>query len=253
MITDEQLKLIHSKSYTVTKSNAIIQKSRYELSLQEQRVICFICSLIKPRTTKDRANQVPFQLEYEFQLKDYAKICNIEADGRFYAETKELLRGLIKKVMWLTKDNGEETTVNWVSKVWMNKRSGKVRIRLDEDMTPYLFDLQEKFTAYGLYNVLRMKSQYSIRIFEILKSYAYQNSRTFEINELKKLLMVENIKSYNDYGMLRQKVLEPAIREINGLTELNVSMETQTSGRKVVKVTFYISKKSNMELLEIDY
>ncbi|WP_408609851.1 RepB family plasmid replication initiator protein [Konateibacter massiliensis] len=51
-------------------------------------------------------------------------------------------------------------------------------MRLDEGMTPYLFDLQEKFTSYGLYNILKMKSQYSIRFFEILKSYTYQKSNS---------------------------------------------------------------------------
>lgn len=251
MTAEEKLQLLHSQNYTVSKSNAIIQKSRYELSLPEQRAICYICSLIKPRTKLDKANQVPFQLEYDFQLIDYARICGIPTDGRFYLDTKELLKGLVKKVMWLTLPDGTETTVNWVSKVWINRRSGKVKVRIDEDMAPYLFDLQEKFTSYGLYNVLKMKSQYSIRLFELLKSYAYQLQKTFEVDELKKLLMVDAVKSYHDYGMFRQKVLEPAIREVNELTELNITMEPETKGRKVIKVKFTISKKTNLEMMRL--
>ena len=118
-------------------------------------------------------------------------------------------------------------------------------------MAPYLFDLQEKFTSYGLYNVLKMKSQYSIRLFELLKSYAYQLQKTFEVDELKKLLMVDAVKSYHDYGMFRQKVLEPAIREVNELTELNITMEPETKGRKVIKVKFTISKKTNLEMMRL--
>lgn len=251
MTIEKEIELRHSKNQLVYKSNTIIQKSRYELSLPEQRAICYICSLIKPRNSLDKFNQVPFQLEYDFKLNEYAKICGIPTDGRFYLDTKELLKGLVKKVMWLTLPDGTETTVNWISKVWINKRSGKVRVRIDEDMAPYLFDLQEKFTAYGLYNVLRMKSQYSIRLFELLKSYANMLQKSFEVEELKKILMVDTVKSYKDYGMFRQKVLEPALTEINELTELNVMMQPETKGRKVVKVKFVISKKTNLEMMKL--
>lgn len=248
MTIDEKIEISKSRNYIVSKSNAIVQKSRYELSVPEQRAIAYICAMIKPIEALDRAKGTPFQLEYEFDILEYAKVCDISADnGRVYEETKALLKGLISKVMWLTLEDGTETTVNWVNKVWTNKRSGKAKIRLDEDMTPYLFDLQEKFTSYGLYNILKMKSQYSIRLFEILKSYAYQKSKTFEVDELKRMLMVETIKSYDNFKDFRKKVLEIAIDEINELTDLTVSMEQITKGRKVEKVKFRIDTKSGIE------
>lgn len=237
-----QLELIHSRNYIVSKSNQIVQKSRYQLSLSEQRAICYICSLIKPQTALERADKKPFELQYVIDIKTYAKVCGIEDNGRVYEETKALLKGLITKVMWLTLEDGTETTVNWIQKVWTNKQSGKAKIKLDEDMIPYLFDLQEKFTAYGLNNILRMKSQYSIRLFEILKSYSWQKTKTFNVEELKKMFMVENIKSYKDFSLFRKKVLEIAIAEINELTDLSVSMETETKGRKVIKVKFRFSE-----------
>jgi len=245
---DEQIKLAKKRNYLVCKSNQIIQKSRYELSLSEQRAIAYICSLIKPLSALDRANNKPFQLEYEFNIVEYAKICNISADnGRIYEETKALLKGLQSKVMWLTLEDGTETTVNWVNKVWTNKRSGKAKIRLDEDMTPYLFDLQEKFTAYGLCNILKMKSQYSIRLYEILKSYQWQKRHVFEVSELKRLLMVEDIKSYERFPDFRRKVLEIAISEINEYTDINIQMDTITKGRKVIEVKFCITEKNALD------
>ena len=241
MTIQEKSEINKARNYIVSKSNSIVQKSRYELSVPEQRAIAYICSMIKPIEVMDRAKGNPFQLEYEFDILEYAKVCDISADnGRVYEETKTLLKGLITKVMWLTLEDGTETTVNWVNKVWTNKRSGKAKIRLDEDMTPYLFDLQEKFTSYGLYNILKMKSQYSIRLFEILKSYEWQKSKTFEVDELKRLLMVEDIKTYDNFNNFKVKVLDRAIEEINALTDLRVSMEQITKGRKVEKVKFRI-------------
>lgn len=245
---DEQIKLAKKKEYLVCKSNQIIQKSRYQLSVPEQRAIAYICSMIKPITALDRANNKPFQLEYEFNIVEYAKICNLSADnGRIYEETKALLKKLRDKSTWITLADGTETTVAWLDKAWTNKRSGRIRIRLDEDMIPYLFDLQEKFTAYGLYNILKMKSQYSIRLYEILKSYQWQKSRIFEVFELKRLLMVEDIKSYERFPDFRRKVLEIAMDEINEYTDINVQMDTITQGRKVVEVQFCISSKTPMD------
>lgn len=238
---EESKELYDKQHYIVSKSNTIVQKSRYELSVPEQRAIAYICSMIKPVDALDRAKGNPFQLEYEFDILEYAKTCDISADnGRIYEETKALLKSLITKVMWLTLEDGTETTVNWINKVWTNKRSGKARIRLDEDITPYLFDLQEKFTSYGLYNILKMKSQYSIRLFEILKSYEWQKSKTFDVDELKRLLMVEKNKSYENFAEFKRRVLIPALDEINEYTDLEVSMYNITKGRKIVKVKFDI-------------
>jgi len=197
MDVEEKIKLYEGREYLVVKSNVIVQKSRYVLSVSEQKSIAYICSMIKPITPEAKANQSiycpdsPWQLEYDFNIRDYAKICGLDCDnGRIYEETKVLLKGLRDKSMWLTLEDGTETTVAWLSRVSTNKKSGKAKIRIDEYMAPYLFDLQERFLSYGLKNILAMKSQYSIRLYEILKSYTFQKYKTFEIDELKCLLMV---------------------------------------------------------------
>ena len=248
---EEKIKLYEGREYIVVKSNAIVQKSRYELSVTEQRTIAYACSMIKPITPEAKAKQSiycpdsPWQLEYDFNIRDYARICGLDCDnGRIYEETKALLKGLRDKSMWLTLEDGTETTVAWLSKEWTNKKSGKAKIRLDEDMTPYLFDLQEKFLFYGLKNILAMKSQYSIRLYEILKSYTFQKSKTFEVGELKKMLMVEDNKSYENFAELKRRVLVPARGEINELTDITVSFEPILKGRKTIKVKFNMKLKN---------
>ena len=113
----------------MVKSNAIVQKSRYFLSVSEQKSIAYICSMIKPITPEAKAMQSPYcpdspwQLEYDFNIRDYARICGLACDnGRIYEETKAILKGLRDKSMWLTLEDGTETTVAWVSRVWTNKK-----------------------------------------------------------------------------------------------------------------------------------
>ena len=252
MKTDEQNELMIKRSYDVFKHNDLVRKNRYNLSVTEQRAIAYLCSLIKPVKATPKTMNVPFILEYEFDIWQYAKVCGLTSDGgQLYEETKSLLSGLIKKVMWLKLPNNTRVTVNWLSRVWINERSGKVKVKLDEFLIPYLFGLQEvgNFTAYGLINVLAMTCQYSIRIYEILKSYANDKTKTFDIDELKELLMVDGAKSYNRFPDFRRRVIEPAMAEINKYTDLTVSYEPITRGRKVVQVQFFIQRKDYIDSL----
>ncbi len=47
-MTEQEAEIMDSRGYSVVKANSIIQKSRYKLSIAEQRTIAYICSMIKP-------------------------------------------------------------------------------------------------------------------------------------------------------------------------------------------------------------
>lgn len=240
MTPEESFEIKKSKGYLVVKSNDLIQRNRFELSLPEQKTVAYICSMIQPIQTEESG----FQLEYEFKIREYCKICGIDYDnGKNYQDVKATLKKLRDKSMWLTLPDGSETTVGWLAKATTNKKSGIAHIKLDEDMVSYLFDLKQKFTQYQLYNVLGMKSAFSVRIYELMKSYSFRHTITFELDELKKLLMVEDVKSYNRFPDFRRKVLEKAQLEINELTDINIEFEPIKTGRKVTSIKFIIEEK----------
>ena len=240
MTPEESFEIKKSKGYLVVKSNDLIQRNRFELSLPEQKTVAYICSMIQPMQTEESG----FQLEYEFKIREYCKICGIDYDnGKNYQDVKATLKKLRDKSMWLTLPDGSETTVGWLAKATTNKKSGIAHIKLDEDMVPYLFDLKQKFTQYQLYNVLGMKSAFSVRIYELMKSYSFRHTITFELDELKKLLMVEDVKSYNRFPDFRRKVLDKAQLEINELTDINIEFEPIKTGRKVTSIKFIIEEK----------
>lgn len=257
MIIDEQYRYdseqaiatLTKREYLVVKSNQLVQKNRYELSLQEQKVIAFICSMIKPVEPSPETYGKPFQLEYEFDVREYCQVCGLDYNsGQNYINIKTTLKGLRDKSMWLTMPDGSESLCGWLSKVNINKRSGKALIKLDEDLVPYLFDLKQKFTQYKLIQILGMRSAFSVRIYELMKSYANIRRAEFDIDKLKKLLMVQDVKSYTNFKDFRIKVLETALREINEYTDLNVSYQTIKKGRKVIRVVFDIAEKQDPEL-----
>lgn len=236
------------RDYKVVKANELIQKSRFELSVPEQKTIAYICSMIKPITSLDRANDVPYQLEYEFNIRDYCEICGFDYNsGGNYADIKATLKHLSDRSMWMALDDGSETLVRWLDRVTTNKRSGIAKIRIDDRMVSYLFDLGQRFTEYQLREILGMKSAFSIRIYELMKSYEFKKTITFELDELKRLLMVEDVKSYKDFSLFRKKVLEIAQREINELSDINITFEPVTKGRKVVQIIFRIEHKNAID------
>lgn len=251
MIDEEKNEIKTKQDYWVVKGNALIQQSRFSLSLIEQKTVAYICSMIKPATVETRSKicpDSPWQLDYTFDIQTYCKICRIDWDnGGNYAYIKKTLQQLRNKSMWLSMSDGSEILVGWLAKARTNKKSGVVTVRIDEDLAPYLFDLKKRFTQYQLFNILGMSSAFSIRLYELLKSYAFQKSVLFDIDELKNLLMVQDVKSYHRFPDFRRYVIEIAMREINEMTDLQISYETMTKGRKVIKIKFVLSTKSPIE------
>lgn len=207
-IKEDKLDIIDKRGYKVVKGNEIIQKARYELSLAEIKAFSFIVSKIKP------TDQV--FTEYSFTINEYCKVLGIEQNnGKNMKNIRESLKSLVDKSFFLTLEDGTETTVSWINKVWIEKGKGKVRVRLDDDLQKYVTGLYDNFTQYELICTLPMRSTYSIRIYELLKSYAYKKQHTFNIDAMKKQLCCEHYKRFQDF---RRKVIEVAVREINEYT-----------------------------------
>lgn len=261
-------KISQARDYLVVKSNELVLQTRYNYTVYEQRALAYICSMIKP-STNDASGYV---LDYEFDILKFITICGIDKTGRAYTTIKNILKKLSDASMWLELPDGSEILVRWISRVVLMPKSGKVFIRLDEVLVPYLFDLQTRYLSYGLRNILCMKSQFSIRLYEMFRAYLGLQSAScdkrprisrvndpvlyewvVDIDELKKKLMVDNIQSYQrDNSVFRRKVLEPAHREINELSDIMFDFEMLKEGRRFYAVRFTISYKDMKERLQSD-
>lgn len=235
----QEAKKLTEREMSVYKRDDMIQKGRHQLSVREQRCVLYAISKIKP--TDDI-----FQ-EYTFELKDFYALCGLADES--YTELKAILLGLKQKAWWVETEPGVESTVSWFNKVRTNKREGKVTIRFDDDMMPFLLHLTGKdnfYTGYSLQYVLPMSGQYAPRLYELLKSYQKNRKKWFfEIEEIKRLLSAENYKNFNDFS---KRVLDPAIREINKFTDIQVKYTVQKEGRKVTRVHFFMDGKTDREL-----
>ena len=238
MASVNKRKIREQREFSVVKANELIQNSRFDLSMQEQKVILYLISRIKPED-----NDIKKQT---FNIKEFCQICGInDHNGKNYADMKKAIQNLHDKSLWIQVDEKTEILFSWISSAAVIKDDGIVDIYLNEAMKPYLLQLRERFTQYELIYTLGMKSQYSIRIYELLKSYENMHRKIFAIDDLKKMLMCEK-ESYSNFNNFKTYVLDIAMREINALTDISVEYETEKKGKKITQIEFIIKSKKEI-------
>lgn len=234
-----------SREYLVVKHNAIIQKNKYQvaknagnsLSLLEQKVLLYVISRIKPDDTELK--------EQIFDIAEFCRVCGIQPGGENYPYLKEVIAKLKGRVMWLVAEDSE-TTVSWIDKATIYKKSGKVKIRLDEDLKPYLLMLSKNYTAFPLHNIIKMKTKYGIMLYELLKSVANLGKYIeFSVEEIKEHLDCSN---YDNFANFKKRVLLPALVDVNTYTELKVEVEYKKTGRSNTHLLFTITNLKDSRL-----
>lgn len=218
------------QQHIVVKSNDLIRKTRCNLSAEEQKIILYALSKI----SKDDVDLH----DMTFDVLEFSRLCGLE--GQTYARIKDSLTKLQSKPFWIEMSNGVKTYVNWFSKVHMKHYSGKVTIKFHDDLAPYILQPKNEFTSFSIYPILAMESKYSIRLYELLKSYEAIGDWWFTVEDFQKKLDATN---YQLFGNLKQKVIDVSVKEINLYSDLDVSWQPVKEGRKVTKIQFHISHK----------
>jgi len=179
-----------------------------------------------------------------FNILEFCKVCGIDYEnGKNYKNIKNTIKTLADKSMWID-DNGVNKLFRWISEVDIYAQSGMIRVKLQDNMKPHLLQLHEHFTQYELIYALAMKSQYSIRMYELFKSYEYRQRCKFDIDELKHILFAEKYSRFPDF---KRKVLDISMREINELTDITVTYQVIKNGRKYIGIDFSIRIKKDID------
>lgn len=210
------------------QSNTLIESS-YKLTLLEQKLIRIVASNVSKGDDdfKECALTVK-ELHQLFGTKDqtlYRKIDEV---------TDKLMTRFIKVKNVKT---NEFEKFNWVHR--SSYKDGVLKIHIHEDMKAFYLELDKKFnyTNYKISNVLQLKSEYSIRIYELAKQYQNTKNKSREIGleEFRHMLGLDS-GEYPLFANLKQRVIKPAEKEINKKTDIQIEIESITEGRKVVGI-----------------
>ena len=223
-------KIFEQRHTLIVKSNELIRKSRFSLSVVEQKLVLYIISKIKPDDKE--------MVEYDFEIKDFCEVCGIDYLNNL-TQIKEIIKTLRDKSAWITLADGTETIVSWIEKAYLYHNSGKIKVRLDKDMMPYLLELKGNFTQYEFISILGFKSKFSIRLYEIFKSYAFLGKYSVSVDTLRKMLMLEPTQYKMMYDF-RRYVIDKSIEEIKEYSDLFITYNPVYTGRSITGFEFKI-------------
>jgi plasmid replication initiation protein len=227
--------ILTNSKHLIVKSNYIIEAS-YKLSLGEQRVIYTLTSMIK----KDDVEFKPYKLS----VKEFSTLLGTKSKN-MYNQVSQYIESLRDKDLTIIKERSILKT-KWLSSAEYFIGDGYVELCFDPKLKPYLLMLKERFTKLTLEQMVSFASQYSGRIYELLKQYEKIGSRTFKLEELRTLLAVE-IDEYKKYNDFKRKIIIKAKEEINIKSDLHIDFEEVKRPRKVEAIKFIIKAKDNIK------
>lgn len=247
---NEKYEIDRARGYEIWKDNRVIQnitRRKFELTVTEQKVLCYILSKIKPVT--DLVEEDNYTIRFE--IRQFCKVAGITYDsGGNYSNVKHALDRLSDYKFWL--DYGEgELQFRWITTPDIQRNSGTIEVDIPKKVMPYLRNLSERFTKYNLYNILILKSSYAIMLYELFKSHAWKKKTTIAIDDLRTYLGIGKDKygkeKYKDYKTFRRAVLDRSIKEIEDHTDIVVSYKPIRSGRFYVAIEFEIDELTGEE------
>lgn len=206
-------------------------EARQRLSVQEQRVILLLISKIRPE-------DVNF-LWYKFQIRDFAKFLGLETSRGIYVDVRKAVRKMMKRIVTMDR-KGENIDSHWIESAAYGEK-GYIKIRINQDLKPYLLNLKAHFTKYYIGYVLHLRSTYSIRFYELLKRFENMGEVAFEVNRLKHILGVSE-NEYKLYGHFKNKVILVSQKELKEKTDIAFAFEETKTGKKITGIRFFISK-----------
>lgn len=220
----------------VYKANALIE-ARYKLTLIEHRILLYAISKMNPLTPV-------FGAEFpDIHVDDFLSEFPDMSPKNAYSQIKKGIDKLSER--WIViKNDDTKTKMRWVLGVRYYEHRGMFTLMMNDLIIPYLLNLKEQFTKYHLQNICGLKHIYSIRLYEILIQFKKFGVRKLKLSELRKMLQIEF--KYLRYDTFKQKVITPALDELNLKSDLNIELFEGKQGRSISELTFKFKLKESV-------
>lgn len=236
------------KAIEIWQDNALTV-ARYEMTETEKNLLYMVVAQVKPEDSESKS--------YQVSVKEMARITGSE---RLMAEAyKQAARKLMTRIFETTLADGDSLIASFIASARFKKGTDIIEIELSRHVRPLYVDLNKKYTKVQLAAAISLNSTYAKRIYELLCMYKNMSDKTFRrsIIDLKNMLWILDSKSgkdsYPDWTNFQRRVLDVAVKEINGHTDLSFTYkpiygDRPGRGRKpVVEVEFEVFYQAKPE------
>jgi plasmid replication initiation protein len=234
-----------SDNRIVVQDNRLIEAC-YSMTLIEKRVMYIGMSKINPRMLRGEKPQRAFDVTPE----EYAKFFPDEVNAA--RALKKAALKLKSRFVTLHPREGRAKSINWFEYAEYDDAknrngTGMVELKFTPSVMPFLTPLLEQFTQVNLLSVSRLKSVHSIRLYELISQYKSTGYRVMTIEDFRIAMDVET--KYKGTKLLVQKVLNPALEELNRVSDLKVNYKPLKVGKRIKQLYFGIENEDQLDLL----
>lgn len=237
----------------VVHQNTFFFSNTGKLSANELRLLLYVISQI-PSVEIKSATDIPAIV---IPTKSLAQVLNFTGSRQSWTtRLKEISDGLVHTLASVKTNTGRLATT-WFEYVYYIESADSYIFQLSQSLAPFLLQLTKQFTVYELGYVFLLTKPHSIRLYDILKGFAYQESFEISLEDLRLALGLVNLDENGEiasfksptYKALQKDVLDPSLKDINNTTDLDVSFDPVISptGRHVTTgLIFHVKPKQNI-------
>jgi plasmid replication initiation protein len=179
--------------------------------------------------------------EHELTAKEFSSVFNTDIHNS-YRVLKKAVDKLMKTDIKIERaDTNETWRINVCSMAKYNINQGTIVIEFTDRIMPYLAQVRERFVLYNLKEVANFGSIYTTRLYELIQGFKETGWMIKSIDQLRESFAIGNNK-FKLYGHFKDKILNPACKEINDNYNMGLDFEEIKEGRKVTAIKFFFRK-----------
>ncbi len=175
--------------------------------------------------------------EYRISINEFAEFMGIDKN-HVYVECKKTTKQMLSRVLEIQEPN-RLLQVNWVSSADYVTGEGSVKLCFDPKLKPYLLQLKSNFTSCKLEMLLSFKSQYTMRVYTLLKQYEKLREREIELEQLREILGILK-NQYQDYKNFKTRIIQTTQKELKEKADFYFEFDEIKYGRRVGAIRFRI-------------
>jgi plasmid replication initiation protein len=209
----------------ILKKYSILTHSNSKLTLNDRKILNYLLYLKQTQNSTDNI--------YYTSIKDIKQFLNVKynhitiTNSSINLTTKEI------KLNILNKDKNYNTEKLKLLEYFNYNEDFSIDFKFT-DLAEDLTTKDNLYTNLDLQSTIPLRSKYSLALYEFINDYKKVSIPTLTIDNFQLIMS----SSYSNFSVLKEKVIDTAIKEIELKTIFSINYTTKRLGRKVKFINF---------------